>query len=442
MRQVYLKLSLFFLLVNTGISQETMTLEKAISIGLNENFNLKIAEENIRIAENNNSWSRAGRGMVVDLNGLFSLTLVNDNNPASFINKPFLSGSLGGSLDANWQVLSGGRIAITKDQFGQVVEQQNLLRSTEFQSLVKNVVQGYYNVLLQQERLAVFQDILALSRRRLNYEGVKQEFGTSNSFALIQFEDAVIADSTNLIRQQQAVELAKKAMNAILTIPFDDDYEYSERMEVLVEELNEDAMESKLLEDSPTMKTLLLASELQLLNRKLEETFRKPSLSLNATLGFAENYFQFLEAVPNLSIGTEGQLSNRMNIGVGANLNWNLLDGGLRKANIESAKMQEEIAQLDILEATIQLKNQLSNFILQYNNEKELLKMASDRLIVTRRNLEMAEERFKLGQLNSIDYRAVQTQFVSNSFDLVNSMYILAVTKSEIDWLIGVYADE
>ena len=77
----------------------------------------------------------------------------------------------------------------------------------------------------------------------------------------------------------------------------------------------------------------------------------------------------------------------------------------------------------------------------RYNGERELLALSSDRLAVTKRNLEMAEERFKLGQINSLDYRTVQTQYISNALDLVNNMFNLEIVKSEIDWLVGVYAE-
>ncbi len=441
MRHYILTFISLLMLSNPIFGQEDMTLEKAISIGLEENFNIKIADEQIRVADANNTWARAGRGIVVDLNGAFSLGFINDNNPASFINKPFLNGSLGGSLDANWLVLSGGRVAVAKDQFGLAVHQQELLKSVESQTLIRDIIQAYYNVLFQQERKQVLEETLSLSKSRLEYEEVRKEFGVSNSFNLVQFEDAVLSDSTNYISQSQLVTTSKKNLNTLLTIPFDMEFDFPERLQVNVEELDETALEQLLLEDSPTLRTLQLASELQLLNRRLEESLRKPTLSLNASIGLAENYFQFLEEDVTRGITTDGIFSNRLNIGLGANFNWNLIDGGVSKANIENAKIQEGIAELDILQATVQLKNQLSTLVLQYNNDKELLSIASERLQVTKQNLEMAEERFKLAQINSLDYRSVQAQYINNAFALVNSMFNLAITKSEIDWLVGLYVN-
>ena len=230
----------------------------------------------------------------------------------------------------------------------------------------------------------VLADILSLSNSRLDYEEVRKDFGVSNSFNLIQFEDAVLSDSTNYISQEQAVTVAKKELNNLLNIPFEFDYDFPERLEVVSEELDEEALEALLMEQSPTLKTLYLASELQVLNRRLEESFKKPTLSLNASLGAAENYFQFLQGDPLLGIGTDGIFSNRLNFGVGANLNWQLLDGGVRKANIANAEAQGKIAQLDVLEATVQLNNQLDILILRYNGERELLALSSDRLAVNK----------------------------------------------------------
>jgi len=431
----------FLSLTSPLFGQDNMTLEKAISIGIEENFNIKIADEQIRIAEVSNTWGRAGRGVIVDLNGTLSMSYVDDNNPASFISMPFLSGSLGGTIDANWTVLSGGRVAVAKDQLDLAVHQEELLKSVDSQTLIRDIIQTYYDVLFQQERQLVLEETLSLSKERLAYEEVRKEYGSSNSFNLIQFEDAVLSDSTNYITQAQLVVVSKKNLNTLLTLPFDMEYEFPERLQVALQELDEVALEEMLIEDSPTLRTLYLASDLQMLNRRLTESMRKPVLTLTASVGFAENYFQFLEGDATRGITTDGIFSNRLNVGVGANFNWNLIDGGVSRADIENAKIQEGISDLDILDATVQLKNQLATLILQYNNEKELLTISSERLAVTRRSLEMAEERFKLAQINSVDYRAVQSQYISNAFALVNSMFNLAITKSEIDWLIGIYVD-
>lgn len=437
---IRLSIILLFFLFTYGLSgQEDMTLEKAIAIGLEENFQIKIDEANIRIAENNNSWARAGKGPTVDLNGTLNVSVIDDNNPASFLSVPILTGGLGGSLDANWLVLSGGRVAIVKDQLELAVDQQKQLQSLNSHNVIRDIIQAYYNVLLQQERLSVLRELISLSRDRLAYEEVRKEFGTSNSFNLIQFENAIFSDSTNLIAQINQIDIAKRTVNSILLIPADKEYVYPERLQVDIETLDLEKLKSQFLENSPSLRSLQIISELNNLNTELEKTARKPTLSLNATIGFAENYFNLLSDDLPPAITSKSAFSNRLNIGVGANLNWNLYNGGVTNANIENAAIRQEINQLDILETTMQLSNQLDILVANYENQKFLIDITAEQLRLAQRNLDISEERFKLGQITSLDYRTIQTQYLNVAFSRVSALYELLNTKTEIDWLVGVF---
>jgi len=440
MKNIVVSSVLFFSLCVTGITgQEVMSLEKAISIGLEENFQIKVDEANVQIAENNNSWARAGKGITVDLNGTGSLSLTNDNNPASFLNGSYFVAGLGGSIDANWLVLSGGRVRIAKDQLNLFVEQQKQLQSTGAHNIIRDIIQSYYVVLLQQERLTVLEELIDLSRKRLVYEESKKEFGASNSFNLIQFQDAVLSDSVNIVSQHNQINIAKRSLYSLLSINADQNYDFPERLAVQIEEINQEELSQTLEEESPTLRTLMILSELNQLNSQLEEASRKPTLSLNASAGLSEGYFKFFGNDPRTGEPIKGQFSNRMNIAIGANLNWNLYDGGVSSTNVENSKISEEVNQLDILEARLQLTNQLNILVQNYNDQKNLLLLADDQINLADRNLTITEERFKLGQISSIDFRAVQTQYVNVAFNKVNAIYNLLISKSEIDWLVGVF---
>lgn len=426
-------------LTNILSGQEVMTLEKAIAIGLEENFQIKIDEANLRIAENNNSWARAGRGPTVDLNGSLALNIVDDNNPANFLNAPFLTGSLGGSLDANWLILSGGRVAVQKDQLDLAVRQQQQLQSLNAHNVIRDIITNYYNVLLQQERLHVLKQLIKLSKDRLQYEEVRKEFGSSNSFNLIQFEDAIYSDSSNVIAQLNQIDIAKRNVNSILFIPTDRDFTYPEKLDVQLENLDIDKLKNIFLENSPTLKSLQIIGELNTLNEQLEESSRKPTLALNASVGLSETYFKILQSDNLVGIPTKGNFSNRLNGGIGANFNWNLYNGGVLHTNIENAKIQNEINELDILETTMTINNQLDILVANYNNQKDLLTLSDDQLALAQRNLMMSEERFKLSQITSLDYRAIQVQYLNVAFARVNAIFNLINTKTEIDWLVGVF---
>jgi outer membrane protein TolC len=435
----YTYILLLSLLANFSFGQQVMSLEKALSIGLENNFGIQIADKFIQIAENNNTWARAGKTPTVDLNGVFNNNLIKDNNPASFLQGTFYTGSLGATVNANWVLYNGGRIKLNKDQLELAISQEKLNKSSDINLLFRTIYQQYYEVVFQQEQLAVLNQILSLSQDRLAYEITKKEFGSSNAYNLLQFESAVLADTNAIVSQEQRVEVAKRNLNNTLDIDGYESYTYSDRLSINPEAIDTDKLKQLLSEENYTLKSLEMIATLNLLNTGIAKAATKPTVSVSGTVGFAENGFKFFADDPNTGDPFPFLLSNRITGGINTNLSWNLYDGGVRNDNIQSAKIQEEIDQLSILEAKAELNNQLDILIDNYYNQVTLLQLTDRQIQITQQNLNITEERFKAGQLTSLDYRNVQNQYLNAAYSKVGAIYSLLITKSEIDFLVGVF---
>jgi len=422
-----------------GISQNDMTLQKALSLGLENNFGIKIADKAIQIAENNNTWARAGKTPTVDLNGYFNNNLVNDNNPASFLRGTYYNASLGATANVNWVLYNGGRIQINKDQLDLAVSQQQLNKELDINILFRSIYQQYYEVVFQQEQLAVLNQILLLSEDRLAYESTKREFGSSNAYNILQFETAVLADTNAIVSQEQRVETAKRNLFITLDISNAESYTFSERLSINPEEIEAEKLKEQLSEENYTLKSLEMIASLNKLNTGLANAATKPTISLSGAVGFAENGFKFFADDPNTGDPFPFLLSNRLTGSVNANLNWNIYDGGVRKDNMQSAKIQEEIDQLSILEAKTELNNQLDLLINNYNNQLTLLDLTDRQIRLAQENLRITEERFKSGLITSLDYRNVQNQYLNAAYAKVGAIYSLLITKSEMDFLVGIF---
>jgi len=418
-------------------AQEVMNLPKAISIGLENNYDIKVADRFILIAENNDSWARAGRGPIIDLNGSFTNNLVNDNNPASFLQGTYYGGSLGTSLNVQWVLFSGGRIKIAKDRLGSLVEQEALFKNNAIHDLLFNIYQQYYAVIFQQERKEVLQSSLNLSKSRLAYEQERRNFGATNSYNLIQFENAVITDSINLVNQIQSIDVAKRQLYNILDLEGQADFRFEDRLSIMPEEIEVDRLRRVLSEENYTLKTLEMTAALNQINTKLEEANDRLSVSLSTSVGYNRNGFKFFAVNENTGEDFPFIQSNRFNGNVAVNLTYNLYDGGVQQTNIQNARIQEDIDQINILEAKTELNNQLDILIANYDLQRSQVFLADEQIQIASRNLDMTGERFKAGQVTSIDFRNVQVQFLNAAFNKVNTMYNLILAKSEIDYLVG-----
>lgn len=421
------------------LGQEDLTLTKAIAIGLENNFQIKIAEQYIEIAENNDTWARAGRTPTVDLSGTFSNTFIKDNNPASFLQGTFYNGSLGASANANYVLYAGGRIRVAKDQLSVATSRERLNQESSIHDLMRQIYQQYYDVLLQKERNLVLRSNYALSQDRLVYENTKKEYGASNSFNITQFESALLSDSLNLINQQQLIAIAERTLYNTLDIDGDVDYQYPERLSVTEEDINVPALKSTISERNYTLKSLDMLASINRLNTQLAEAAKRPTVSLNAGIGFAENAFKFFGENPNTGMDVPLLFSNRINGSFGAQASWNLYDGNVRNTDIQNAKIQEEIDQMTIAEAQVNLSNQVDILASNYQNQRKVLTLSDQQINLAATNLEIALERFKSGQITSLDYRNLQTQYLNAAFAKVNAIYNLIITKSEIDYLVGRY---
>jgi len=418
-------------------SQENLTLEKALSIGLENNYGIRIADVDIRIAENNNTWARAGKTPTIDLQGFFNNNMVRDNNPASFLQGTYYNGSIGVNANVDWVLYNGGRIQLNKDQLVLATDQQKLNKETGIHNLFRSIYQNYYEVIFQQEQLEVLEKVFALTKDRLAYEETKRDFGSSNSYNLIQFESAVMTDSNSVISQIQNVETAKRNLYNTLDIIGLPNYIINERLSITPEPIDKTKLEAIMSEENYTLKSLQMIASLNQLNTGIAKSATNPVLSLNGSIGFAENGFKFFADDPQTGEGFPFLDSNRFTGSINANLSYNLYDGGVRNDDIQSAKLTEKIDQLNILEAKAELQNQLNILISNYENQIQILNLTNQQISIAQRNLEITEERFKAGQVTSLDFRNVQNQYLNAAFSKVGAIYSLLITKSEVDFLIG-----
>jgi len=420
-----------------AVGQEYMTLPRAISIGLENNYSLKIAEQYIAIADNNDTWAKAGRTPTIDLTGSFGNSITQNNNPASFIQGAYYSGSLSAGLTGSYTLYAGGRIKIAKEQLGLAAANERLARESEVHDLMKNIWQQYYSVLFEKERLTVLEQSLDLSRSRLAYERIRRDFGTSNTYSIVQFENALMADSINVVSQEQQVEVALRKFYDVLDMDYEPDFVYEERLSVTDEVLDAEQLKQLMSESSYTLKSLEMISAVSSLNTKLARAARQPTVALTGNLSFTENGFKLWQENDMTGEPFPFVLGNQVTGGVGATLSYNLYDGGVRSTDIESAQMQEVADRMTVEQARANLLSQLDLLVTNYQNQRDLLQLSDEQIQLAQQNIDITEERFKTGVVSSLDYRAVQLQYINAAFAKVSAIYNLLLTKSEVDYLVG-----
>ena len=167
------KILLFLLLILQSASvvgQEPLTLEDAILKGLENNFQIRISEQEYNIARLNNTQGAAGRWPSINI-GVNSLNRY-DNTPSydtaslSYIRGDQYTNSLTPYVELRWLLFDGFFVNINKQKLDLLEQYSQGYSTIVVENTLQAIILGYYYALLEQERLKVLRGVKDLSGDR------------------------------------------------------------------------------------------------------------------------------------------------------------------------------------------------------------------------------------------------------------------------------------
>lgn len=162
--KIYL-VTLCLLVLSLCGAQTPLSLSDAIQRGLENNYQIRIATNNVAIAESNDDWALAGRYPTINLSLNPGVSYRNNTNPASIVSTSAVTSySIAPAANLNWTIFNGKRIQYTKNQLEQQVNLSEGQLKLQVENTVQQITQAYYNALVQRERITVLEQVLDLSR--------------------------------------------------------------------------------------------------------------------------------------------------------------------------------------------------------------------------------------------------------------------------------------
>lgn len=446
MSNKYLPLFIALFVSLTAWAQEPLSISQAISKGLANNYQIQIAEKSIEQAQLQDDWAVAGRYPTINFTVSSNNTYRNTNNPASFlIRQDAITTIFTPGVDLNWTLFNGHRVKLTKKQLSEQVRLNEANLQIAVENNLQQIILAYYAALIQDEQLKVLDEVLAVSRERIAYEKIRQDFGQSGTFELLQSQDAYLNDSISYMNQVNNYENALRELKRAMG---EDDLTTSYRLtDILIDDAPDYALadlKQKMIANNKTLQLLFVNRELTNVGTQIQRSTLQPTLSLRSGLTYDVNYttgkqtFRSFapgqaptsDAIPNVAARTLTGFANLVGT-------YTLFDGGVRKRNIETAKIDEMMAQLDIDDLKRQLNAQLENTYATYNTQKNLVKVTDELVNNAKQNLGIAEERFRGGLINSFDYRVIQLNFINASQSKLTAIFNLKSTETQLIQLIG-----
>lgn len=402
--------SAFMVCASFVSAQKTLSAKEAVTIALENNFKVQIAEKQVEIADKNNNWMEAGMFPTVTLNASFNNTIQdNTQNPFTFTPGIIFSQGITPSLAANWNMFSGLSMFISRDRLEQLQEQSKGNALAVIETTTQDVLKAYYTARLQKERMELFNTLMDYSQKRMDYYEVKEKYAKTTSLEMLQFRNQYLTDSTNYLMQKISYENAMRNLMLLMNNSEEPDMkslpELTDDLEIAFPLIDFDQAISDMTSNNQNLKNQYIALELQKTATQYQKSFLYPTLTFQA--GVSPSKLWIREIQNDLFEAETQTLQYYGNF----NLRYNLFNNWKAKRSYDVAKIQEEITVLNTQNMEQTLKITLKNLLEMYKVRSQLVEISSENLNYATKAYELAQKRFELGTLSSIELASFQNNY-------------------------------
>ncbi len=444
LRRIFLILFILFFTANPELfpqdSKDTLslTLNQAIAIALEKNWDIQIANEDIKKAEEQISEAYANAFPRLEFNGRY---IRNIKFPVLFIppNNPFnptdqtLTIELGSknSYDLGFsvsQVIYNQKVNTAIQIANEYSEYSKFGEKTTRQQLINSVKKAFYNVLLMQELLVVSNQNYGVAKANLDNVAAMYRQGVVSEYDFLRSEVQVANVQPYVIQTENGLELAKNYLKNLLALDLTQpikligEFSFEEISSNMIDQLSAEA-----INNNPLVNQLKVQSSLLGKNIAIQQSDYFPTLALFGQYQFQsqDNTFKFKD------------YNWAKTFYVGLQLSYTLFDGFSRGARIEQAVIDKQKVDLSRMKLEEGLKIQILQAKMKMEEAKKRISAQEKSLQQAEKALKIAQSRYKNGvgtQLELIDTQAALTMAKTN---YVQAIYDYLIAKSDWEYAVS-----
>jgi outer membrane protein len=411
-------------------SEESLDLEKAIQLGLENNLQVKIAVETVTLRQGDEKIG-VGDLLLPQLNTTYLRSFSKEDVTQKFVNDPEprqINNAKSRNENFNIAAIYGFRpeTFIVMKRLGQLTEISELEAKVVVENTVAGISSAYYRLVLELQRYEVLKNTLELSQSRLDIARAQYELGGAGKRDFLTAQVDYNSDLTLLLTQDQIIQNSRVNLNELMAL--DPDTRFTVKDTILIGDplLLIDLQENAFTEN----KDLLIAQRAEnvaFLQMKELRTSRLPVLNLNG------NY------VNNTSNSDAGFLiqNQRQGFNGGGNITINLFSGLTLNRRIQNAKVQQNIQSFATDQFEIQLKSDIQRSYNTYQTNRNLLEVEKKNYQTAKESTEIALERFRLGISSYLEFRDAQVNLLTAQNRLITSIFNIKEQEIELRRLSG-----
>ena len=412
-----------------SISQDSLSLSKAIEIGLEKNYDIRLTLKNVEINTLLNDWGEAGRLPQLTINlGQNNSLSDQRKNPISFAPYLFQSTDLSSNAALNWTLFNGFGIKANKIKLEQLQLQSENTATLAIENTIHGIILAYYQAKMQIEQLSLLNNIVQLSYEKYSQQQIKSNIGIGVKFDLLQYESNLYTDSTNIVLQQLSLNNAIRNLNLIMGEDVEKKWFLTSKIKPELNNKNFSVLKKEMLSNNTNIKNQYINIALTQQDISLAKSQFYPIINFNA--GLNTSFGQLSTKDVNAPIGNAA--SRNLNYYGNFTLNFKLYDGGKVKRGIKALEIQNEVDQLQMAQMTNQLIFELKNVYELYQTRTKIFELTKKAFVVSQSNLEIAKLKEQSGLINSFNFRDIEMAYLSAGVALYQASYDLLESNATL----------
>lgn len=411
-------------------AQSVLTLEEAIAITLENNFDIRIAKNDLQIDQENVSIGNAG--MLPRVNGT-----ITNNNTVLNIDQTFANGNeveIDGAKNLNlnfgvgleWTIFDGFRMFARHNQLKELQKLGETELKFNVLTRVSEVYDTYYILVNQQHLIRSLDSIITVSEFRLKTAQTRFTIGKASKLEVLNAEVDYNADVSAKIRLNEQYAISKIALNQLLVRPSETDFTVADVI-LIDESLKLADLLALAQEQNPELQIQYINKKIQEYELKQVKAARLPSLSLSTGYNLIRSETPF---------GFVTQSTGR-NFNYGFTASMNIFDGFNQNRNERTSKIQLENTQLLIDRQKQAVTAQISSIYQSYLSNLALLEMEQKNEKIARQNLEITLDKFKIGTISPVEFRTAQVNYANAIIRLTNAELLAKQTEISLKEIAG-----
>lgn len=401
-----------------------LSLNDAIQIALQNNFDIRLSTIDQTIAEHQNTKGNAGFLPNISIQNQLLGHYSNTNNPLDFAAGKLNTLTDDIVLKANWTLFGGFRAVATKKLLAHTVGSSKLQAKMIVEGTIQSTLLTYYQAQLQKNQIDILINQFDYSKNKKGLAEKQFKQGVIDNFEYQTITHNYWADSASLLQSKLTHQQLIADLKQICVIVDSSKITLSDSLPSNFKNYDFNELVQQIQSNNARLQ--LENTYLHIKSAKIEQSksYQYPTLLATAQTNYLKG------AIDHDIFGSAN--ANETNVYIGLTLNFDLWRGGQVQNQIKTSKLNFEQQQVRVERVRFDLFNKLRKTLTTYNQLIQTLKVKQQKLQASETLMKIAQKRYNHGVIDSRNWQEIKLGYLQDQADCLLITYQIIQQESEL----------